>query len=105
MDEEEKIKRTLFKKAMGYCTKEEVVEYTRDDQGSEVVAKRKVSKKHIPPDTTALRLLVEHFYSQTFKDVEKMSDEELKKEREKIIELLKEEERNAIKANREDCEM
>ena len=105
MDEEEKIKKTLFRKATGYCTKEEVVEYTRDDQGGEIVAKRKVSKKHIPPDTTALRLLIEHFYSQAFKDVEKMTDEELKKEREKIIELLKEEERNAIKANREECEV
>ena len=97
MDEEERIKKALLKKAVGYSTKEEIVEFTRDDAGAEVVSKRKVSKKHIPPDISALRLLIEHFYSNKFQDVQTMSDEELQREREKIIELLKEEERNAIK--------
>lgn len=93
MDEEEKLKKTLYKKAMGYGVSEETVEYVRNDKGEEVVAKRKVSKKYIPPDASALRLLIEHFYS--YKDVESMSDEELEKEREQIINMLKEEEKNA----------
>ncbi len=99
MDEEERLKKILLKKAMGYGIKEETVEYVRDDCGDEVIAKRKVSKKHVPPDVSALRLLIEHFYQNSFKDVTSMTDEELEKEREKIIELLKEEERNAIKKN------
>ena len=102
MDEEEKLKRILLKKAMGYGVKEETIEYVRDDCGGEVISKRKVSKKHVPPDVSALRLLIEHFYQNSFKDVESMTDEELENEREKIIELLKEEERNAIKKNGND---
>ncbi len=97
MNEEEKLKKTLFKKAMGYGVSEETVEYVTDDSGKEVVSKRKVSKKYIPPDASALRLLIEHFYSQTSRQVESMTDEELEEERDKIIEMLKEEERNATK--------
>ena len=97
MNEEERLKKILLKKAMGYGVREETVEYVRDDGGDEIVSKRKVSKKHIPPDVSALRLLIEHFYQNSFNDVESMSDEELEKEREKIIKLLKEEEKNAFK--------
>lgn len=102
MDEEERLKRILLKKAMGYGVREETIEYVRDGEGDEIVSKRKVSKKHIPPDISALRLLMEHFYNQEFKDVESMSDEELAKERERIIELLKQEERNATEKNGDD---
>ena len=95
MDEEEKLKRALYKKAMGYGVSEETVEYVTNDKGEEVVSKRKVSKKYIPPDASALRLLIEHFYSNTYRDIESMSDEELEKERDEIIKMLKEEEKNA----------
>jgi hypothetical protein len=97
VDEEEKLKKALLKKAMGYSAKEETVEFIRDDLGEEVVAKRKVSRKHYPPDISALRLLIEHFYSNNFEDISSMTDEELQRERKRIIELLKEEERNALK--------
>ena len=97
MDEDEKLKHALLRKALGYSVKEETIEFSRDDAGEEVVSKRKVSKKHIPPDVTALKLLVEHFFSDSFENVENMTDEELQAEREKIIALLKEEERNALK--------
>ena len=97
MNEEEKIKKILLRKATGYCAKEETVEFTRDDQGGEVVSKRKISKKHIPPDTSALKLLIEHFYSNSFKELSELSEEELEKERERIIELIKQEEKDAIK--------
>lgn len=105
MDEEEKLKKALLRKALGYSVKEETIEYARDSEGEEVVSKRKVSKKYIPPDTTALRLLMEHFYGEEYKDVEDMSDEELLQERAKIIELLKEEEKNAIKKDEQDNEV
>lgn len=97
MDEDEKLKKALIRKALGYSVKEETVEFSRDDTGGEVVSKRKVSRKHIPPDISALKMLLEHFFTEEFKDVEEMTDEELQEEREKIIELLKEEERNALK--------
>ena len=97
MDEDEKLKKALFRKALGYSVKEETVEFSRDDSGDEIVSKRKISKKHIPPDISALKMLIEHFFTEQFKDVEEMTDEELQEEREKIIQLLKEEEKNALK--------
>ena len=105
VNEEESLKKALFKKAKGYSAKEETVEFSRGEDGKEIVSKRKISKKHYPPDTTALRLLIEHFYSNQFDDVSKMSDEELIAERDQIIELLKEEERNAIKKGEQDDKM
>ena len=99
MDEDEKLKRALLRKALGYSVKEETIEFSRDDSGDEVISKRKVSKKHIPPDINALKLLVDHFFTEEFKDVEQMSDEELLAKREKIIELLKQEEKDALKNN------
>ncbi len=98
MNEEERLKETLFKKATGYAVKEETIEYVLDDEGKEKIAKRKVSKKYIPPDASALRLLIERFFSSS-DDFEKMTDEELEQEREEIIKMLKEEEKNAIKQN------
>ena len=98
MNEEGRLKETLFKKATGYAVKEETIEYVLDDDGKEKIAKRKVSKKYIPPDASALRLLIERFFSSR-DDFEMMSDEELEKERNEIIRMLKEEEKNAIKKN------
>lgn len=46
----------LYKKALGYTAKEVVEEYN----GSEgELIKRKVSKKHIPPDISALKTYLE----------------------------------------------
>ena len=86
---------------MGYGVSEETVEYVTDDSGKEVVSKRKVSKKYISPDASALRLLIEHFYSQNSRQVENMTDEELEEERDRIIQMLKEEEKNATKESGE----
>lgn len=98
MNEEERLKQTLFKKATGYAVKEETIEYVLDDEGKEKIAKRKVSKKYIPPDASALRLLIERFFSAR-DDFENMTDEELEREREEIIKILKEEEKNARQEN------
>lgn len=93
VNEEEKLKKVLLRKATGYSAKEETVEYSRDKNGKEIVLKRKVSKKHYPPDVSALKLLIEQFYNDKFEDLSSLTDEELEEERQKIIELLKEDER------------
>ena len=97
MNDDEKLKRALFRKALGYSVKEETLEFAKNDSGDEFIAKRKVSKKHVPPDISALKILLEHFFAEENRNVEEMSDEELFEEREKILALLKEEEKNAIK--------
>ncbi len=89
----EKLKKALLKKALGYQTCEQVCEYSISENGEEVLSKRKVTKKQLSPDMTALKLLLEKFYSEV--SVEKMTDEELLAERARLLQLLKEEEENA----------
>lgn len=58
MKNTERIERALEKKALGYDTEEIVEEYVSD--GAEVkLVRRKVTKKNVPPDVAALKLLME----------------------------------------------
>lgn len=50
-----KIDSILMKKATGYFVEEKVEEFDRENE----VTKRKVSKKYIPPDTTAIKAVIE----------------------------------------------
>ena len=84
------IKEALLRKALGYEVKESAEEYSLDQEGHEILIKKKVSNKYYPPDITALKLLVEKFYPDLNLDISMMSDEELLKEKEKILQLLKE---------------
>lgn len=83
-----KIKEALINKALGYTTQEITEEY--GISGDEfVLQKRKTSTKSYPPDLTALQLLLEK--EDVCNDIEKLSDEELKLEKERLISMLKEE--------------
>ena len=48
----------LTKKALGY-TSEEVTEEYQEGDGEITLTKRKVIKKEVPPDMTALKILLE----------------------------------------------
>ena len=50
-----KIDSILLKKATGYFVEEKVEEYDRENE----VTKRKISKKYIPPDTAAIKAMLE----------------------------------------------
>ena len=88
MDDEEKIKKALLKKALGYTTNEVVCEYVLDEDGGERLSKKKVTKKHVAPDISAVKVLLES-YSEDL-DYSKMTDQELLQERERLLNLLKE---------------
>ena len=75
-----------MKKALGYDFTETVMEYVLDDEGIKL-SKKKVTKKNVPPDMTALKMLL--CEEQT--DLSNMSDEELEKEKLRLIGLLAEE--------------
>ncbi len=90
---EEKLKKALLKKALGYITKEQICEYSIGENGEEVLAKKKVTKKQYSPDLSALKILLEKFYNVL--SVENMSDEQLEAEKNHLLQLLKEEENNA----------
>ncbi|MBE7089457.1 MAG: hypothetical protein E7362_01475 [Clostridiales bacterium] len=83
--EENKLKTALLKKALGYEAKETIEEYVSDD-GEIRLSKRKVTKKNVPPDITAIKMLLGE--SQT--DITEMTDEELLAERDRLLNILKE---------------
>ena len=89
MNEEEKIKKALLKKALGYSADEVVCEYVLDDDGQEKLCKKKVTRKHFAPDISAVKLLLEQ-QDEDF-DPSKLTDQELLNECERLLNLLKEE--------------
>ncbi len=75
----------LRKKAVGYEVTETTAEYAIDDEGHHKIVKEKRATKYVPPDLAAIKAYME------IKDGElySMSDEELKKERERLLNDLK----------------
>ncbi len=97
LDEEEKLKKALMKKALGYDTQEVVMEYALDENGQAKLTKKKVTKKHVSPDITAMRVLFEKFSGGDLAEqIRNMSDEELQAERARLLNILKEEEDGSI---------
>ena len=84
----EELLKALFKKAVGYSVDECVEEYT-EENGAMRLQKRKVTTKLVPPDTAALKVLLETCGTER---VEDMSDEALAKEKTRLLALLKTEE-------------
>ena len=79
-------KDALVKKALGYDCTEVVEEYVSGDEGEIRLAKKKVTKKNVPPDITAIKLLID----QTDQPIEELSDEQLEVEKQRLLKLLKE---------------
>lgn len=89
--DKEKIAKALFKKAIGYDVEESVEEFFVDEESGELKkGKTKVSKKHLPPDIPAAKTLFELCELDEDK-YDRMTEEELLKERAKILEELKKE--------------
>lgn len=90
MEDEEKIRHALLRKALGYSADEVVEEYAFNDEGDLKLSKKKVTKKHYAPDIAAVKVLLERYY-KTYEDkISAMNDEELYLERSKLEKLLKE---------------
>lgn len=88
--EVESVKIALEKRALGYDSTEVTEEYSDDGSGGVRMLKRKVVQKNVPPDVSALKLLLE--LSENKVCVEDMSDEELEREKRRLIKILMEEE-------------
>ncbi len=78
------LKKALFKCAVGFDTSEVIEEYAVDE-GELKLVKRKVTKRDVPPDIKAVKMLLDGEA-----DIAGMSDEELEERRKKLIEMLKE---------------
>lgn len=81
----EKIKGALLERALGYDA-DEVVEEYGFSEGEAGLVKRKVTKKRVPPDIQAAKMLLDGAPPLT-----SLSDEQLQKEKERLLLLLKEE--------------
>lgn len=81
---DDSLERALKKCAVGFDTSETVEEFAVQD-GELRLVKRKVTRRDIPPDIKAVKMLLDDRQEETF------SDEELSAEREKLIKMLKEE--------------
>lgn len=88
MDEE--LLKTLYKKATGYSFSEVTEEYSVDDNGQINLVKRKVAKKYCPPDPTAMKTYIELSGES---GLSKLTDEELAKEKTRLLAQLKESEK------------
>ena len=77
-------KEALVKKALGYDATEIVEEYVSGEEGEIRLTKKKVTKKNVPPDITAIKMLMEDYV----KPVAVMSDEELEKEKMRLLKTL-----------------
>jgi lipopolysaccharide biosynthesis regulator YciM len=78
----------LKQKAQGYEADEVVEEYVNDQDGLKLV-KRKVTKKYVPPDTSAVKLLMD-----LEPNIEDLTDQEILEEIERLKTQIKEELKN-----------
>ena len=87
----EKIEKALLKKAMGYSFEESVEEFSIDEENGKLKpSKKRVSTKHMPPDIPAMKTLLS-LYGENKNKYEMMSEEELLKERARLLQELLEE--------------
>lgn len=81
--ENEKLAKSLLKKAMGYTVNEVVEEYVQEEDEMKLV-KKKITTKHIPPDINAARALLERCFTED-DDLQNLTDEELEAMRAELI--------------------
>ena len=79
-----KLAKSLYKKAVGYTATEKTLEYSPEGE----LIKKKVTSKHYPPDITALKAYLELLSGE--QSVQSMTDEELEKEKERLLKELEE---------------
>ena len=83
---QKQIEKALLKKALGYQAKEVVEEFMSDkESGLDVLVKKKCTTKDVPPDVTAIKILLSYYDEKTFEELENMTDEELLKEKVRLL--------------------
>lgn len=83
----------------GLTTKEVVSEYAIDDEtGKLKIVKQKVSEKMLPPNVDLIKLVYPYLMEKKV-DYNKLSDEELEKEKQRLLKQLKESENADRKIN------
>lgn len=86
---ERELNKALYKKALGYETNEIVEEYSIDENGEYTLNKKKVTKKHVSPDLSAAKILLEKYSDKNMSEIKKMSDKEIIERELEILQKLK----------------
>lgn len=82
----------------GVTTKEVVTEYSMDEESGKLkIVKQKVNEKSLPPNIDLLKLVYQHLTEDKV-DYNNLTDEELQKEKERLLKLLKEKENDSGKS-------
>lgn len=84
------LKSSLIKKAQGFVVEEVTKEFVKEEDKL-VLNKKKITTKEFPPDATAIKFLLELEKFNT-NEFSQLSDEQLKQEKDRLLNLLKEEE-------------
>lgn len=77
----DELKRAALKRAVGYTAEETVEEYAMQD-GELVLVKRRVTTKDVPPDISAVKMLLDA------DDTPELTDEELEAEKRRLLKEL-----------------
>lgn len=88
----EDILSALKQRALGYQSNEVIEEYTLDEHENERLVKKKVTRKNVPPDISAAKVLLEFENQSLNDDLTKLTNEELDEKINEIISKLKESE-------------
>lgn len=75
---------TLYKKAKGFEVTETTREYGADEEGTPKLLKEKETTKYFPPDLASIKA----YMDLKSEEYGRMSDEELKKERTRLLKEL-----------------
>lgn len=74
----------------GITTKEVVTEYAIDDESGKLkIVKQKISEKSLPPNVDLLKLIYPFVMDEKI-DYNKLTDEELEQEKQRLLKQLKE---------------
>lgn len=88
--QKQRLQKALVKKAVGYQQDEVVEEYVCSPEGELKLAKRKVTKKFVPPDIPAVKMLLGEY---EVGDLSNMTEQELENEKKRLLaDLAREEE-------------
>ena len=83
----QKLEKSLIKKALGYRYKEVIMEYSIGEDG-EKLSKKKVTTKDVPPDISAVKLLLDSLNVASDVDLENLTDAEVKDETQQEMDML-----------------
>ena len=89
-DKNQLVQEALLRRATGYEATETVEEFS-ESNGELKLVKRRVSTKNVPADVAAAKLVMEGCKEE----LGALTNEQLKKEKRRLLQLLKEVEKNA----------